>query len=58
MQLNPVLAKTSNFKRNRKFFKENKGFDDASKKEEIETCKKFKHAKKDKSKFKFYNCGN
>ena len=58
MQLNPVLAKISDFKRNRKFFKKNKRFDDASKKEKIETCKKFKCVKKDKSKFKCYNCGN
>ena len=50
--------KTFGFKHNRKFFKKNKRFDDASKKEKIETRKKFKHAKKDKSKFKCYNCGN
>ena len=49
--------KTFGFKRNRKFFKKNKRFDDASKKEKIETRKKFKRAKKNKSKFKCYNCG-
>ena len=58
MQLNQVLTKTYGFKRNKKFFKKNKRSDDASKKEKIETWKKFKCAKKDKSKFKFYNCGN
>ena len=50
--------KTFGFKRNRKFFKKNKRFDDASKKEKIETRKKFKRVKKDKSKLKRYNCGN
>ena len=58
MQLNPVLAKTSGFKRNRKFFKKNKRSNDASKKGKIETRKKFKCTKKDKSKLKCYNCGN
>ena len=57
-QLNPVLTKTSGFKCNRKFFKKNKRFEDVSKKEKIETRKKFKRAKKDKSKLKCYNCGN
>ena len=50
--------KTSDFKRNRKFFKKNKRFDYASKKGKIETHKKFKRAKKDKSKLKYYNSGN
>ena len=50
--------KTFGFKSNRKFFKKNKRFDDASKKEKIETRKKFKRAKKDKSKLKCYNYGN
>ena len=50
--------KTFGFKHNRKFFKRNKRFDDASKKEKIEIHKKFKRAKKDKSKFKCYKCGN
>ena len=50
--------KTFSFKCNRKFFKKNKKFDDTLKKEKIETCKKFKWAKKDKSELKRYNCGN
>ena len=50
--------KTFDFKSNRKFFKKNKRFDYTSKKWKIETHNKFKHAKKDKSKLKYYNCGN
>ena len=51
------LRKTFVFKRNRKFFKKNERFDDSLKKKKIETCKKFKRTKKDKSKLKCYNCG-
>ena len=50
--------KTPDFKCKKNFFKKNKKFDDASKKGKIETRKKFKCAKKDKSKLKCYNCGN
>ena len=52
------LCKTFSFKRYRKFFKKNKKYDDALKKEKTGACKKFKHAKRDKSKLKYYNCGN
>ena len=51
-------SKTFIFERNKKFFKKNKRFDDASTKGKIKTHKKFKCAKKDKSKLKYYNCGN
>ena len=51
-------CKAFGFKHNKKFFKKNKKYDDASKKGKTMACKKFKHAKRDKSKLKCYNCGN
>ena len=51
-------CKTFDFKHNRKFFKKNKKSDDALKKGKIGACKKFKCAKRDKSKLKCYNYGN
>ena len=52
------MRKTFSFKHYRKFFKKNKKYDDVLKKEKTGACKKFKHAKRDKSKLKNYNCGN
>ena len=50
--------KTSGFKCNRKSFKKNKKFDDASKKGKTKARKKLKPIKRDKNKLKCYNCGN
>ena len=49
--------KASRFK-GKKYFKKNKKFDNTSKKGNFVARKKFKCAKKDKSKLKYYNCGN
>ena len=57
MQPNPILANLIALSVTKKFFKKNKRFDDASNNGKIERHKKFKHAKKDKSKLKCHNCG-
>ena len=51
-------CKTSDFKSNRKLFKKNKKYDDASKKGKTRAHKKFKRVKRNKSNLKCYNCGN
>ena len=50
--------KTFGFKHNKKFFKKNKKSNDASNKGKFGACKKFKHAKSEKCKLKYYNYGN